>query len=49
MAQDAATQASRRQLEQDDDATGTRRPLRDDDFNPEQLRHEVEEFLRQKR
>ena len=27
----------------------TPRPRRDDDFNPEQLMHELEEFLRQER
>jgi len=33
------------------DATGdeTPRPRRDDDFNPEQLMHELENFLRQER
>ena len=38
-------------LEQDYDATGdeTPRPRRDDDFNPEQLMHELEDFLRQER
>ena len=51
VAQDAATQASVRQLEQAYDATGdeTPRPRRDDDFNPEQLMHELEDFLRQER
>jgi proteasome assembly chaperone (PAC2) family protein len=49
VAQDAATQAYVRQLEQAYDATGEAapRPHRDDDFNPEQLRHELEDFLRQ--
>ena len=49
MAQDAATQAYVRQLEQAYDATGEAapRPHRDDDFNPEQLMHELEDFLRQ--
>ena len=28
---------------------GTRRPPREDDFNPEQLMHELEDFLRQER
>jgi proteasome assembly chaperone (PAC2) family protein len=51
VAQDATTQAYIRQLEQDYDATGdtARRPPRDDDFNPEQLMHELEDFLRQER
>ena len=51
VAQDAATQAYVRQLEQAYDATGdeTRRPRREDDFNPEQLMHELEDFLRQER
>ena len=51
VAQDAATQAYVRQLEQVYDATGdeTLRPPRDDDFNPEQLTHELEDFLRQER
>jgi len=51
VAQDAATQAYVRQLEQDYDATGDAapRPLRDDDLNPEQLMHELEDFLRQQR
>jgi len=51
VAQDAATQAYVRQLEQAYDATGdaARRPRRDDDFNPEQLMHELEDFLRQER
>ena len=49
MAQDAATQAYVRQLEQDYDTTGDEapRPLRDDAFNPEQLMHELEDFLRE--
>jgi len=49
--QDAATQTYVRQLEQAYDATGdeTPRPRRDDDFNPEQLMHELENFLRQER
>ena len=51
VAKDAAVQAYVRQLEQDYDATGDAapRPRRDDDFNPEQLMHELEEFLRQER
>ena len=51
VAQDAATQAYVRQLEQAYDATGdeTPHPRHDDDFNPEQLMHELEDFLRQER
>ncbi len=51
VAQDAATQAYVWQLEQDYDATGDAapRPLRDEDLNPEQLMHELEDFLRQQR
>ena len=51
VAQDAATQAYVQQLEQAYDATGdeTPRPHRDDAFNPEQLMHELEDFLRQER
>jgi proteasome assembly chaperone (PAC2) family protein len=51
VAQDAAVQAYVRQLEQDYDATGdeTPRRQRDDEFNPEQLMHELEDFLRQER
>ena len=51
VAQDAATQAYVRQLEQDYDATGDEapHPRRDDDFNPEQLMRELEDFLRQER
>src|SRR5919109_1748987 len=51
VAQDAATQAYVRQLEQAYDATGDAapRPRRDDAFNPEQLMHELEDFLRQER
>ena len=51
VAQDAAVQAYVLQLEQDYDATGDEalRPRRDDDFNPEQLMHELEEFLREER
>jgi hypothetical protein len=51
VAKDAAVQAYVRQLEQDYDAPGDEvsRPQRDDDFNPEQLIHELEDFLRQER
>src|SRR5207245_647540 len=51
VAQDAATQAYVRQVEQDYDTMGDEapRPPRDDDFNSEQLMHELEEFLRQER
>jgi len=51
VAQDAAVQASVRQLKQDYDATGDEalRPRREDDFNPEQLMHELEDFWRQER
>jgi hypothetical protein len=51
VAQDAAVQAYVRQLEQDYDATGDEMPRRrrEDDFNPEQLMHELEDFLRQER
>ena len=51
VAQDAATQDYVRQLEQAYDATGevAPRPRRDNDFNPEQLMHELEDFLRQER
>jgi hypothetical protein len=51
VAQDAATQAYVRQLEQAYDATGdeTPRRRREDVFNPEQLMHELEDFLRQER
>jgi len=44
-------QAYVRQLEQAYDATGETapRPRREDDFNPEQLMHELEDFLRQER
>jgi len=46
-----ATQAYVRQLEQAYDAPGdeTPDPRRDDAFNPEQLMHELEDFLRQER
>jgi hypothetical protein len=39
------------QLEQAYDAPGDEapRPQRDDDFSPEQLMHELEDFLRQER
>ena len=49
--QDATTQAYVQQLEQAYDATRdeTPRPRRDDDFHPEQLMHELEDFLRQER
>jgi proteasome assembly chaperone (PAC2) family protein len=51
VAQDAATQAYVRQLEQDYDAPedAAPRPRRDDDFNSEQLMHELEDFLREER
>jgi proteasome assembly chaperone (PAC2) family protein len=51
VAQDAAVQAYVRQLEQAYDAPGdeTPDPRRDDAFNPEQLMHELEDFLRQER
>src|SRR5882762_2363491 len=51
VAQDAAVQAYVRQLEQAYDATGdeTPRRRREDDFNQEQLMHELEDFLRQER
>ena len=51
VAQDAATQAYVRQLEQDYDTTADEapRPPRHDDFNPEQLMHELEDFLRKER
>lgn len=51
VAQDAAARAYVHQLEQAYDTTGDTvpRPPRDDDFNPEQLMHELEEFLRQER
>jgi len=50
VAQDAATLAYVRQLEQDYDATGDEAPRpRRDDFNPDQLMHELEDFLRQER
>jgi proteasome assembly chaperone (PAC2) family protein len=51
VAKDAAVQAYVRQLEQDYDAPDDEapRPQREDDFNPEQLMHELEDFLRQER
>ena len=51
VAKDAAVQAYVRQLEQDYDAPGDEaaRPRRDEDFHPEQLMHELEDFLRQQR
>jgi proteasome assembly chaperone (PAC2) family protein len=51
VAQDAATQAYVRQLEQDYDAMDDEapRPLRDDEINPEQLMQELEDFLRKER
>jgi hypothetical protein len=51
VAQDAAVQAYVRQLEQAYDAPGAEapHPRRDEDFNPEQLMHELEDFLRQER
>jgi len=51
MAQDTSIQAYVRQLEQDYDATGDEAPcpLRDDELNPEQLMHELEDFLRKER
>src|SRR6266853_982512 len=51
VAQDAAVQGYIRQLEQAYDAPGAEAPSprRDDDFNPEQLMHELEDFFRQER
>jgi proteasome assembly chaperone (PAC2) family protein len=51
VAQDTTTQAYVGQLEQDYDTTGdeTPRPPRDDDFNSEQMMHELEDFLRKER
>ena len=51
VAQDAAVQAYVRQLEQAYDATGdeTPRRRREDALNPEQLMHELEDFLREER
>ena len=50
VAKDAAIQTYVQQLEHDYDATGdVPRPRREDDFNPEQMMHDLEEFLRQER
>jgi proteasome assembly chaperone (PAC2) family protein len=51
VAHDAEVQAYVRQLEQAYDAPGAAapRPQRDADFNPEQLMHDLEDFLRQER
>jgi proteasome assembly chaperone (PAC2) family protein len=51
VAPDATVQAYVQQLEQDYDAPGDEvpHPRRDDDLNPEQLMHELEDFLRQER
>jgi len=51
VAQDAAVQSYVRQLEQDYDAPSDAapHPRREDDFNSEQLMHELEEFLREER
>ena len=51
VAQDATAQASVRELEQTYDATGDAEPPppRDDAFNPAQLMHDLEDFLRQER
>ena len=51
VAKDAAVQAYVRQLEQAYDTTGAEAPppRRDEDVNPEQLMHELEDFLRQER
>jgi len=50
VAKDATIQTYVRQLEHDYDATGdVPRPRREDDFNPEQMMHDLEEFLRQER
>ena len=51
VAQDAATQAYVRQLEQDYDSTVEEgpRPLRDEDLNTEKLMQELEDFLREER
>ena len=51
VAQDTTTQAYVRQLEQEYDTTGDKapRPPRDDNFNSEQLMHELEDFLRKER
>jgi proteasome assembly chaperone (PAC2) family protein len=51
VAQDAATKAYVLQLEKDYDAASDEapRPQRNDDFNPEQLMQELEDFLRKER
>jgi len=51
VAQDEEVQAYVRQLEQAYDATGAEAPppRREEDVNPEQLMHELEDFLRQER
>ena len=51
VAKDAAGQAYVRQLEQDYDAPSDKapRPRREENFSPEQLMHELEDFLRQQR
>ena len=51
VAKDAAVQAYVRQLEQDYDAPGddAPHPRREEDFHPDQLMHELEDFLRQER
>jgi proteasome assembly chaperone (PAC2) family protein len=51
VAQDTSTQGYVRQLEQDYDAAGDEAPgpQRDEDFNPEKLMHDLEEFLRKER
>ena len=51
VAHDTAVQAHIRELEQAYDAPGDEapRPRRDDAFNPEQLMHDLEDFLRQER
>src|SRR4029453_2270108 len=51
VAKDAAVQAYVRQLEQDYDAPSDEAPCsrREENFSPEQLMHELEDFLRQER
>jgi hypothetical protein len=51
VAKDAAVQAYVRQLEQDYDAPSDEapRPRREENFSPEQLMHELEDFLRHER
>ena len=51
VAHDASVQAYVRELEQAYDTPGDAapRPRRDDAFNPEQLMHDLEDFLRQER